>query len=385
MMAEQAQVALRLCMTHSGEEMELYCKVCKKPICNECMKSEHMGHDFDTIAKFYRKIKNSRPELIREFERKITPKQNHNRRHLHEVKSMNKSLFEMNLDNVEKKRREMYDAVDKIINAHVDSIKSHNAGLGAEIKTEEDKIMRDESTLLRMIETFRKTTMTGLDLIEYYEDLKTKADALQTEDLSHYRNKQLYMDGFVVIEDLAKMIGDMKEIDSSEIGTEEISCFQHKDTDIVTIYPISREKAWFTYWNAKEFTLLQQDGHHIESVPKDMGTHSFIMQNNAFLLCNQEGTTIFKIDSSGKISVWVNVEPLLPRFIGHTLHDTVLVSVVDDLFAPRTVESQRKVQMMSLSGKVLRTYEYGDDGTTPVFTFPGRVTQNYNSDVCVVN
>ena len=39
-MAEQAQVALRLCMTHSGEEMDLYCKTCKKPICNECMKSE---------------------------------------------------------------------------------------------------------------------------------------------------------------------------------------------------------------------------------------------------------------------------------------------------------------------------------------------------------
>ena len=41
--------------------------------------------------------------------------------------------------------------------------------------------------------------------------------------------------------------------------------------------------------------------------------------------------------------------------------------------------------MMSPSGDVVRTYEYGADDTTPMLTRPGRVTQNYNSDVCVLN
>ena len=200
--------------------MDLYCKTCKKPICNECMKSEHLGHDFDTIAKFYRKIKNSRPELIRGLEGKITPKRNHNRRHMLEVKSINRNLLELNFENVEKKRKEMYEAVDKIINAHVDSMKTHNAVLDMEIKREEDINEREESALMKMLETFRETTMVGLDFIEYYEELQSKAEALVTIDLSQYRSKQVYVEGDLVCDDLKKMIGEVKETNTNDIRTE---------------------------------------------------------------------------------------------------------------------------------------------------------------------
>ena len=382
-MAEQAQVALRLCMTHSGEEMDLYCKTCKKPICNECMKSEHLGHDFDTIAKLYRKIKNSRPELIRELEGKITPKRNHNRRHLHEVKSMNKNLFEMNLENVEKKRKEMHEAVDKIINAYVESINSHNIELDAEIKREEDTTEREESALMKMLETFRETTMVGLDFIEYYEELKSKADALQIIDVSQYQNKHVYVEGEVLCDNLEKMIGEVKESNLNTTRTEQISSFKHKETKVGTISPISRQEAWITYRSTKEFALLRQDGRHIESTPNGRGAYSFIMQNNAFLLCI--GNSILKVDTSGTISEFINAAPLKPGFIGKTLSNYVLVSLVDEPAGSRTENSQRLVQMVSPSGDIIRAYEYGDDGTTPVFTLPGKVTQNYNSDVCVVN
>ena len=384
-MAEQAQVALRLCMKHQDEEIDLYCKVCKKPICNECMKSEHMGHDFDTIAKLYRKMKNSRPELIRELEGKITPKRNYNRRHLLEIKYMNKSLLGMNLDNVEKKRKEMYEAVDKIINAHVTSMKTHNAVLDIEIKREEEIFEREESGLIRMLDTFRETTMVGLDFIEYYEELKSKADALETIDLSQYLNKSLYMEGEVVWDDLQKMIGEVKEISSNNVRTEDISSFQHKDALVHTISPISHEEAWMTYVNAKEFTLFQREGQYIKSVPKDTDSHSFIIQKKTFLLCNQDRNNILKVDISGKLLEWLNISPLVPRFIGRAVNGKVLVSLVDEISGSRAEKSERKVQMVSLSGDVVRTYEYGDDGTTRVFTLPNEVTQNYNSDVCVVN
>ena len=346
-MAEHAQVALRLCMTHSGEEMELYCKVCKKPICNECMKTDHLGHDFDTIAKFYRKIKNSRPELIRELEGKITPKRNNNRQHLREMKSMNKNLLAMNFENLEKKRKEMYEAVDKIINAHVDSMNTHNARMDAEIGREEETTEREESALIRMLETFWETTMVGLDFIEYYEELKSKAVALVTIDLSQYRSKQVYVEGDLVCDDLKKMIGEVKETKSNNVRTEEISSFQHKDLLVNTISPISCEEAWITYQNAKEFTLLRQDGHHIECLPKNTGNYSFIMQNNAFLLCNPEGNNILKVDISGKLSEWFNTSMLIPAFIGHALSGNVLVSLIDETTGARTEKSQRKVQMVS--------------------------------------
>ena len=85
------------------------------------------------------------------------------------------------------------------------------------------------------------------------------------------------------------------------------------------------------------------------------------------------------------MSELMNLSPLLPCFIGYTVSDNVLVSLVDEYSGSRTEKSQRKVKMMSPSGDVLHTYEFGDDGTSPVFTWPTRVTQNYNSDVCVLN
>ena len=221
------------------------------------MKSYHLGHDFDTIAKLYRKMKNSRPELILEIEGTITPKRNHNRRHLHDVKSMNKYLFEMNLENVEKKRKEMYEAVDKIINAHVDSMKLRNSGLDAEIKREENKTEKEESALIRMLDTFRETTMVGLDFIEYYEELRSKADALQIIDVSQYQDKHMYVEGEVICDDLKNMIGEVKESNLNTPRAEQISRLKHKKSQVVTISPISREEAWITYKNANEFTLLR--------------------------------------------------------------------------------------------------------------------------------
>ena len=316
-----------------------------------------MGHDFDTIAKFYRKIKNARPELISELERKITPKRIHNRRHLHEVKSMNKSFFEMNLENFEKKRKEMYEAVDKIINAHVDLMTLRNAGLDAEIKREEDTTERKESALMRMLDTFRETTMVGLDFIEYYEELKSKAHDLQMIDLSQHRSKSMYMVGEVICDNLEKIVGEVKEIHPNYVITENISSFQHKDVLVHTISPISPKKHG-SHITMQTNSLYFARMDTTSTLPKNKGKHSFIMQNNAFLLCNPEGNNILKVDISGKLSEWLNVSPLMPRFIGHALSGNVLVSLIDDNFDSRAQKRQRKVQTLSPSGVVLRTYDH---------------------------
>ena len=384
-MAEQAQVALRLCIKHPNEEMDLYCKVCKTPTCNECMESDHVGHSFDTIAKLYRKMKNTRPDLIRELEQKINPKRTQNRRHLHTVKSRNKNLLKMNMENVERKRSEMHEAVDIIINAHVDSLNSHNDVLDEEVSQIEKEYRTEESVMLKMMETFQKTTMVGLDFIEYYEQLKSKADVLQTIDLSKHCNIQIYGEGKLNRKDLKTMIGEIKEVKSNAPTVEQISSFQNKSCEVHTISPISNERAWITYKGEKEFTLLGCDGSHIMSLPKDTATHSFILNDSAFLLSNLYEENINKIDMHGKISIWMDVSPLRPRFIGNALNGNILISLVDEDSGSRTVQSERKVQMLTSSCEILYTYEYSDDGTTGVLTRPNRVIQNYNSDVCVVN
>ena len=144
-MSDQAQVALLLCDKHVEEEMDMYCKTCRKPTCTECLKTaEHQSHDLHTIPKLSRKIKNRRLDLLKEMETKVNPVRNKNRRHLRNVQCRNEQLLKRNLENAEKKRVELHRTVDEIMDSHVNCMMEHSKKLGEEIDREVDKQQEDD-------------------------------------------------------------------------------------------------------------------------------------------------------------------------------------------------------------------------------------------------
>ena len=384
-MADQAQVALLLCDKHGEEEMDMYCKTCKRPTCTECLKTEHHGHDLDTIPKLYRKIKNKRMDLIRNMEAKVNPVRTKNHRHIRNVKCRNETLLKQNLENAEKKRVELHRTVDDIVDSHIQCMTEHSQKLGEEIDREVDKLQEDESELMKMLETFEKTTMVGLDLIEYYEKLKAKTDTLHTLDISQCCSKQVYQECQIDFNSLTKMIGEVSDISTSTNSVDMISFFKHKDTLVHTMWPISDNESWLTYMDTGEFTLIHRDGRHIKSVTKDSFGLSFLLHDGRFLVCNPKQKNILKVDISGKSSVWMDTSPFEAGYIGEARNGNILISLRDEDSGTRTEHSQRSVRMVTPSVDVLHSYEFGEDGITPVLTCPGRVTQNYNSDVCVEN
>ena len=384
-MSEQAQVALLLCDKHGEEEMDMYCKTCKRPTCTECLKTEHHGHDFDTIPKLYRKIKNKRMDLIRDMESKVNPVRTKNRRHIRNVKCRNETLLKQNVEKAEKKRAELHRTVDDIIDSHIHCMTEHSQKLGEEIDREVDKLQEDESELMKMLETFEKTTMVGLDLIEYYEKLREKVDTLYLLDISPYCSKQLYKEGEIHRDGLSGMIGEVLEINSGVNSADMISSFQHKKAEVHTICPLSDNEACITHGDKAEIDCIRRDGHHIMTIKYKASNPSFIAHDDGFLVCNGEQKNILKVDMSGKSSVWMDTSPLEANFIGEALNGNVLISLWDEDSGRRTEQSQRSVLMVTPSGDVLHSYEYGEDGITPVLTCPDRIIQNFNSDVCVVN
>ena len=139
------------------------------------------------------------------------------------------------------------------------------------------------------------------------------------------------------------------------------------------------------YHTEEQMTLLNNEGNHIKSVLNDTNTNNFLLQNDGFLVGNGVQMNILKIDMSGKYSIFKKLTPLQTWFLGEALNGNILVSLIDKVSGTRTECSQRKVQMMSSNGDLLHTYECGEDDKTPMLTRPGRATQNFNSDVCVVN
>ena len=75
-----------------------------------------------------------------------------------------------------------------------------------------------------MLETFEKTTMVGLDLIEYHEKLRAKVDSLQTLDISQYCSKQIYVEGELDRDSLHRMVGEVTKI---KPGTVKHEYYEH--------------------------------------------------------------------------------------------------------------------------------------------------------------
>ena len=236
------------------------------------------------------------------------------------MKCGNETILKENLENAEREKTDLHKTVDTLIDSHVDYMKAHGTKLDDKINIEDWKLHDDETVLLKMFETFEKTTMVGLDLIEHYEKMKTTADNLKTLELSQYRNKQVYVKGQVDRESLNEIIGKVGEIKPSINIVEMISSFYHLEKVVHTIVPISSIKVWLIYKNTGKFRFLDENGRHIKSVKRDASGLSFIPQDDGFLCCSHHKKNILNIDMSGKSSVWMDTSPLQATNIGEALN-----------------------------------------------------------------
>lgn len=96
---------------------------------------------------------------------------------------------------------------------------------------------------------------------------------------------------------------------------------------------------------------------------------------------------IVRLSPSDSASTVLNTAPLLPAGICQSTEGGLLVTLVDDNIKKchPDSKSRRLVIHVTLTGDVIREYEYQEDGQTRLFTVPYKVRQNGNTDICVVN
>ena len=381
-----AQAALLFCDKHQNEEMDLYCKPCKKPICSKCVQTDHVGHDFETIAKWSRKLINNRVGFLNDLRSTFARKKKCNDRTVSETKCRNKNLLRKKLSSLEKKREEMHQAVDKLIDQQKKECKTNSENLSGDVQNLEKKMKEEEDAIMNMLDIFEKTTTKGLDIIEYYEKLCSRVNNMEMPIFCEHNDRQVYYEGDINDDQLKEIIGVVEESSSVPHIEDEVSHFSHKSVAVCNIRAISNDKAWVTYKDEKEFALMNTKGKCIQSVKNNTGRHSFFVTNDkSFIHFDYNKQLLLKIDLSGKTTKIKDTKPLYPLFVGEALDGNILVTLVDEDSLTRNAQSQRKVQMVMPGGKLLHTYEFGEDGSTPVLTKPCRPIQNYNSNVCVLN
>ena len=153
---------------------------------------------------------------------------------------------------------------------------------------------------------------------------------------------------------------------------------------IYTITPKSDTQVWVGEIRNAEIKLLSSQSR--EQVSRGLAHTFIILSNGDFIVTGSRCQEIRRVTSAGKVSIIADTKPLHPRFISKTKTDDFLVSLEDDGDRFNLKPSRRRlVQRMTISGKVLHTYEFQGDGITRLFIFPGRATENDNCDICAIN
>ena len=381
-----AQAAMLYCEKHPSEEEDIYCRRCKIPACTTCLREDHSDHEFDTIAKLSRKLTNNRDTFMKDLTAKYERKEKPKSRKIREVKCRNTNVRSNNVNALEKRREQLHSIVDELIDKQVNKCQTHNDQFGNDVDRLERKHNESDGKIKRMLTTFENTTMVGLDIIEYYEKLSSLVEEEEAAlDVEKHCDRLVYREGEVDQGGLQRMVGEVEEAERIPGSPEQVSAFRYKESAVCDIRPVSHDDAWITFPDGK-FTLLKNDGHLQDSVPIPTGNISFfVTDDNSFISADYHKQVVVRIDHAGRTTNIMTTSPLRPLSVGPALNGNILVTLVDEVSDTRTAESQCQVQMVTSAGEVLHTYEFGEDGSSPAFTRPICPTQNYNSNVCVIN
>ena len=162
--------------------------------------------------------------------------------------------------------------------------------------------------------------------------------------------------------------------------------FEEFEKQIRTIAPVSSNQAWVRDYSSYTFKQLSLQSTETNSVTLPPHADFITLSNGDFIVTGYKDQVVRRVTSVGKVSDNVSTKHLHPGWISKTLTGDLLVTLRDDGDRYKLQPSSRRlVQRMTLTGKVLHTFEFREDGVTRLFTLAGRTTENGNSDICVIN
>ena len=387
----KAQEALKTCEEHPNEELSCFCKTCKKFICTTCAKTTHHGHEWDFIPLVAKKRRKETPILCRKIKQDNMPRCREKLRVVDENISNVEKAGNEDVKRLEERRIVMIDAINQII----DEQKRKRV----HIKEKESARLRDDrfklGTKIDYLDKITKSldsnisAYTDFDVIEMEIEMLKALSELEAYNVGVPDTEVTFVPGDINHAVITEMIGRIEEtsanVDAS-VTVEEVKTFNEFDKRIYAIAPVSDTHAWIkelSNYTIKQVSLQSTDTNSVTLPPHG----DFItLSNGDFIVIGYTGQVMQRVTSAGKVSDIVSTKALHHTLISKTQAGDILVSLMDDGDDYKLQPSSRRlVHRMTLMGKILHTYEFREDGTTRLFTWPQRTTENGNSDICVIN
>ena len=382
---ETQQEHALMCEKHDLMPVDIICEDCDKFICSKCVKEDHKEHCWDTLSTastlkrrgLLKSMKKIEKEDIRRLENDI---EKASRQIDLNMKTREKTILQLHnhYDTIVERLDKIREKREKTIK---DSLESQNAEI-IRVKRNLEKAKKD---ILRLVKSLKENgdTMTDMILLKTHKDLTKR---LSTEDGSI--EKYLYSLEYeheCINEDILEIImGNICK--SPKITVTETDSFQWDEHAIQVLEAMDDDTCFLS--NVYNVNVEQVNKSGESGMALSMNINDVcVTDKKVIYISDLISKSVFKLSQTGSVSTVFSTDPLEPVGVCQALDDQLLVTLSDTESAYYELDSRSKrlVRHVTLTGDVILEYTYQEKGQIKQFTWPFRVTQNGNSDVCLLN
>ncbi|KAK3083471.1 hypothetical protein FSP39_023483 [Pinctada imbricata] len=378
----KAQFTLKICENHDKKELHAYCKTCDKKVCTTCIKEEHSSHDWETITDILREKKHSLPEECKEIRAEKLPGLKKELDRFEQKQQDEDTRFERNKSILNGSRQRYIDGINKLFDDKID-VCQQKSEAAKQMYTEKHEGLKQKVEYLDMVTTALDkdiNTLPDHDILDMEKEMRDELEKALSYFVDKYTSTTVFVPGQMDVQVLENMIGEIHSISAEE--TNDID----KYSDMITsVKHVSETNAWVCFNDDNHPKLLDRSGDELKVIKTPC--YDLITSRCGDIVLSEEKKRIISVLTQDEKTITTfDTKPLYPTLISKTENDDILVTLVDDGDVFDLVPTSRRiVQRMTLTGKVLHTYEFREDGKTRLFTCPTRTTENKNKDVCVIN
>ncbi|KAK3082932.1 hypothetical protein FSP39_009346 [Pinctada imbricata] len=377
----KAQFALKICENHDKKELHAYCKTCDKKVCTTCIKEEHSSHDWETITDILREKKQSLPKECKEIRAKKLPGLKEDLQRFERKIQEEDTRYEHNKSVLNGSRQRYIDGINKLFDDKIDVCQQKSEAAKQKYKDKHEGLKQKVEYLDMMTTALDKdiNTLPDHDILDMEKEMRDELEKALSYSADKYTSTTVFVPGQMDMQVLENMIGEIHSMSVVEMN--EID--RYSDV-IMSIKPASETNAWVRVKDDRHMKFLDRVGEELK-VMKTPGLDLITSRGGDIVLSEGEKGSISVLTQDEKTITTFDTKPLYPTFISKTENDDILVTLRDDGDYKLVPTSRRIVQRMTLTGKVLHTYEFREDGKTRLFTWPIKTAENKNEDVCVIN
>ncbi|KAK3102206.1 hypothetical protein FSP39_009592 [Pinctada imbricata] len=343
---------------------------------------EHSSHDWESITDILREKRYILPQKCKDIRENQLPDLRKEIDRFDQKIQDEDSRLELTKSNLNGSRQRYINGINRLFDNKINECQQ-KSNAAKEVYVEKREGLKKKVEYLDMMTKALHNDINKLpdhDILDMEKDMRDELKKALSDSADKYTSTTMFVPGQMDEQALENMIGEIHSMSVEETGGS-VAC----SGSIASVKPVSETNAWIRVRGSRVFELIDRKGEKVNEIRKP-GTDLVISRNGDIVLTDnrKNKVSVFTKDENQKATFQTKL--LYPTNISKTENDDILVTLMDGGDHYNLVPTSRRVvQRMTLTGKVLQTYEFREDGKTRLFTCPGRTAENKNMDVCIIN